>query len=247
MATPYRQIRALYDDDTITVYQAYGNAIATAAVENQKLNASPSFRTGSRMTWIKPSWAWMLYRAGYSYKDAGQARILALRMKHSDFIGLLEKGVLTTHPPHQQEQEQHTSENKKTKEREKSSDVKIQWDPERTVRLDKLEYRSIQIGIPGALTEDWVENLIVGIEDVTERARDLKKVIDERPEVTDQELVELGLVPSERPFEIPEELQRALGMIWLGEGQKSRVDSDRVCAWVSHSSRMLQAYGTLDY
>jgi hypothetical protein len=44
---PYRQIRALYDDETITV-------------EHQKLNASPDFKLG-RMTWIKPSWCWMMF------------------------------------------------------------------------------------------------------------------------------------------------------------------------------------------
>lgn len=52
---PYRQIRALYDDDTVTVYQAYKRSIADAAVKQQRLNASPDFRPG-RMTWIKPSW-----------------------------------------------------------------------------------------------------------------------------------------------------------------------------------------------
>lgn len=55
----YRQIRALYDTETITVYQAYSAAIATAAVTAQKLNASPDFKP-NRMTWIKPSWAWMM-------------------------------------------------------------------------------------------------------------------------------------------------------------------------------------------
>jgi hypothetical protein len=57
---PYRQIRAIYDDETITVYQAYSPSIATTAVEHQKLNASPDFKLG-RMTWIKPSWCWMMY------------------------------------------------------------------------------------------------------------------------------------------------------------------------------------------
>ncbi len=59
-STPYRQIRALYDDETITVYQAYCPSIALAAVEKQKLNASPNFKLG-RMTWIKPSWCWMMF------------------------------------------------------------------------------------------------------------------------------------------------------------------------------------------
>jgi hypothetical protein len=56
----FRQIRALYDDETITVYQAYSASIATAAVREQKLSASPDF-SYSRMTWIKPSWTWMMF------------------------------------------------------------------------------------------------------------------------------------------------------------------------------------------
>jgi hypothetical protein len=59
-SVPYRQIRAVFDDGTITVYQAYSASIAVAAVEKQKLNASPDFKLG-RMTWIKPSWCWMMY------------------------------------------------------------------------------------------------------------------------------------------------------------------------------------------
>ncbi|KAK1984439.1 hypothetical protein LZ30DRAFT_711447 [Colletotrichum cereale] len=93
--TPFRQIRACLDEETIAVYQAYTSTIATAAVEAQRLDASPSLKLG-RTTWhVKPSWAWMLYRAGHSFKDVGQERILALKMRHGDFVGLLRKGVLT--------------------------------------------------------------------------------------------------------------------------------------------------------
>jgi len=59
-AIPYRQIRADYDEDSITVYQAYSESIAKAAVKEQKLYASPDF-SFNRMTWIKPSWCWMMY------------------------------------------------------------------------------------------------------------------------------------------------------------------------------------------
>ncbi|KAK3319091.1 hypothetical protein B0H66DRAFT_256764 [Apodospora peruviana] len=215
--TPYKQIRALYDDEIITVYQAYNTQIASAAVAAQKLDASTKFRIGSRMTWVKPSWAWMLYRAGYSYKDPGQERILAIKMRHADFVGLLARGVLTPHATGKTstsdpDNDQGSADKQKDK-REKSSDVKIQWDPERTVRLEKLEYRSIQIGIPGALTPRWAEEMIVGIEDVTDKARELKRVLDERPGVTDEELVDMELVPVERPFEISEELQKSLRMV----------------------------------
>ena len=226
--TPYRQIRALYDDETITVYQAYNSAIASAAVAAQKLHASPKFRP-TRMTWIKPSWAWMLYRAGYSYKDPGQERILALKMRHADFVGLLEKAVLTTEhaaagspagPSGESRGDELDSEatGKKGRKRHrgpenKSPDVKVQWDPERTVRLGRLEYRSIQIGIPAAVSPEWTEKWIVSIEDVTEKARGLKRVLDERSDVTNAELVEMGLVPVERPFDVSEALQQSLRMI----------------------------------
>lgn len=56
---PYRQIRALYDKTTITVYQAYPSTIALPALASQSLSASPDFNP-TRMTWIKPSWCWMM-------------------------------------------------------------------------------------------------------------------------------------------------------------------------------------------
>ncbi|KAK2060251.1 hypothetical protein LY76DRAFT_419668 [Colletotrichum caudatum] len=193
--TPLRQIRALFDEESITVYQAYNSTIATAAVEFQRLDASPSFKT-TRMTWIKPSWAWMLYRAAYSFKDPGQERLLALKMRHGDFVGLLRKGVLA----------HRGSENRN------GGGVKIQWDPERDVRLERLPHRSIQIGIPPDICRDWVATMIVGIEDVTARARELKRVLEERPGVGDGELVDLGLLPAEKEFEVPKDVEELLDM-----------------------------------
>ncbi|RKU47482.1 hypothetical protein DL546_001212 [Coniochaeta pulveracea] len=218
MAPPHRQIRAQYDDETITVYQAYNSTIASAAVAQQQLDASPHFRT-TRMTWIKPSWAWMLYRCGYSYKDPGQERVLALKMRHADFLRLLERGVLSHAPDPGSRNggvttavsnlpEARTS----GQERQKPTTVRIQWDPERTVRLEKLDYRSIQIGIPGSHMAEFIA-AIVGIEDVTDKARKLKRILDESPGVTDQELLDMGLVPVERLFELPDDLQKTLGMV----------------------------------
>ncbi|KAK1482409.1 integral membrane protein [Colletotrichum tamarilloi] len=193
--TPFRQIRAHFDDETITIYQAYNAAIAEAAVTAQKLDASPNFKL-TRMTWIKPSWAWMLYRAGYSYKDRGQERILAIKMTHAGFIDLLRHSVLT-----------HGGDMHKGDGR-----VRVQWDPERNVRLEKLPYRSIQIGISAGICGAWVAEGIIGIEDVTARARELKRVLDERPDVGDDELLALGLVPTEKEFSVPEDVGDILGI-----------------------------------
>jgi hypothetical protein len=196
MTTPYRQIRALYDEQTITIYQAYSETIAKAAVAAQKLNVSPSFKL-TRMTWIKPSWAWVCYRAGYSYKDSRQARILALTMKHENFLELLRRAQLS----HGLEEG--------TKD---GTAVRVQWDPERTPALEKLPYRSIQIGIPADLSKTWVEEWIVEIEDVTEKARGLKVFLDEHPDADLDSLVAEGLVPEERVYDVPEDVQKVLAM-----------------------------------
>ncbi|OAL49600.1 hypothetical protein IQ07DRAFT_644751 [Pyrenochaeta sp. DS3sAY3a] len=214
--TPYRQIRAHTTPTTITVYQAYNTAIASAAVSAQKLNASPKFSV-TRMTWIKPSWAWMLYRSGYSYKDKGQERILALHMRRDAFLELLSKSVVASHATGTG-----TGEAVERDAKGKATLVRVQWDPERSVRLEKLGYRSIQIGVPGALMPLFVEG-IERIEDVTERARELKGVLDERGDVGEEELRERGLVLEEGVVEVGEELKRVLRMDWVegGEGGES--------------------------
>ncbi|KAK8097135.1 hypothetical protein PG999_013079 [Apiospora kogelbergensis] len=219
---PYRQIRALHDAETITVYQAYNADIASQAVAQQKLDASPRFKKGTRMTWIKPSWCWMMYRSGYSYKDRNQERILALRMRHEHFLELIRRGVLshnmhrsgTALPAGVVEDGQRGARPAPAEE-----EVRIQWDPERSARLSKLEYRSIQIGVPAALQSRWVDEWIVSIEDVTEQARELKRVLDEEVKegkepvaTTDEELVDRGLLPDEAEFLVPRALQEVLGM-----------------------------------
>ncbi|PSN67273.1 ATP-dependent RNA helicase DHX8 [Corynespora cassiicola Philippines] len=200
---PYRQIRAKYDDATITVYQAYNHGIATAAVRAQRLDASSSFST-TRMTWIKPSWAWMLYRSGYSYKDPGQSNILSLDLKRDVFLGLLRKSVV---------ERGQVGQRKGVAERKRSENVRVQWDPERDVRLERLPYRSIQIGVPGALVGELVDG-IVKIEDVTEVARELKRLLDdtETDQWADTELVRRGLVPEEEEFVVDAELKKLLRM-----------------------------------
>jgi hypothetical protein len=69
-------IRAAYNNDTITVYQAFNERIATLAINNQTF-VSPPFKK-ERMTWIKPSFLWMMYRAGWGTKE-NQEHILYAR------------------------------------------------------------------------------------------------------------------------------------------------------------------------
>src|SRR5215210_4064137 len=87
-----KQIRALYDEHTITVYQAYNSEIAQSAVENQKF-VSPPYKL-DRMTWIKPSFLWMMYRSGWASKQ-GQEHILKIKIKREGFEWALKNSCLS--------------------------------------------------------------------------------------------------------------------------------------------------------
>ena len=62
----FSKIRAEQDEEGVYFYQAFNSAIADYAVENQRFGGD-DFKP-IRMTWIKPSFAWVLYRSGYATK-----------------------------------------------------------------------------------------------------------------------------------------------------------------------------------
>jgi hypothetical protein len=78
---PYHEVRAAFSDATVRVYQAYSPAIADKAVAEQGF--APPF-SRERMTWIKPSFTWMMYRSGWAEKE-GQERILAIDILRNGF------------------------------------------------------------------------------------------------------------------------------------------------------------------
>jgi hypothetical protein len=154
-----------WDGDGVYVYQAYSQAIGDWAIKHQLLGG-PAWKP-ARMTWIKTSFAWMLYRSGYGLKP-GQTQVLKINLSHETLAHLLSfcKCVDT-----------HKDTNKKMKEEQTGrGDGRVQWDPERDLfqasggePLRMLRQRSIQIGLAGGLSEYYV-NHILSIEDVTELA-----------------------------------------------------------------------------
>ena len=63
----------------------------------------------------------------------------------------------------------------------KKSDIRCQWDPERDVFGNPLEYRSIQLGLRGDAVKKYVNEWIVNISDITDYVKELndKKSIGE--------------------------------------------------------------------
>ncbi|MFI6763399.1 DUF4291 domain-containing protein [Micromonospora sp. NPDC050417] len=185
MTVPARQIRALHTTDTITVYQAFSPAIAEPALAAGRFVA-PFKR--ERMTWIKPSFLWMMYRCGWAEKP-GQERVLAVEITRDGFAWALAHACLSHF-----DRDQHTDRAAWARQL-KTSPVRVQWDPERSLRLGALPYRSLQVGLSGEAVHRYVDEWTVTITDVTptvRRIRELLRAGDERGAT--------ALLPEERPY-----------------------------------------------
>src|SRR5687767_2393812 len=91
MIPPERQVRARHDDRIVRVYQAYDDAIADAALAAGTFR--PPFRRG-RMTWIKPSFTWMMYRSGWGTKP-DQVRVLGIDLLRRGFDAALAQACVS--------------------------------------------------------------------------------------------------------------------------------------------------------
>ncbi|RFB82132.1 hypothetical protein B5K08_30965 [Rhizobium leguminosarum bv. trifolii] len=164
---PEHQIRAVYNEQTIRVYQAYSDQIADAALR-QGAFVSPPFKI-DRMTWIKPSFLWMMYRAGWGLKDAGQARILAIDISREGFEWALRHSCLS-HPDESMSKDEWL----RVKE---ATPVRIQWDPDRDLQLQPQTHRAIQIGLSKQAVELYVQQWIERITDITSDAHDIHALV----------------------------------------------------------------------
>jgi hypothetical protein len=151
-------IRAALSENTVRVYQAFRPEIANAALEAGTF--VPPFSM-SRMTWIKPSFNWMMYRCGFARK-VGQGVVLGIDITRAGFEWALEHAVLShydssIHSSHDEWQNSLAD-----------APVRIQWDPERDWRLNILQgVRAIQIGLSGEAVTRYVNEWIVRLENVT--------------------------------------------------------------------------------
>ena len=162
----YREVRADFDRDSIVMYQAYNDAIADAALRAGRFVAPFSF---GRMTWIKPSYLWLMERSGWGTKF-NQIRILAVRISRAGWDAALAQGVLTSYEPEI---------NRSREEWRESFDtaaVHVQWDPERSIHGKTLDHRAIQVGISRTLIGDYVSTWVQEIRDLTELADKVRRL-----------------------------------------------------------------------
>jgi hypothetical protein len=152
------------------------------------------------MTWIKPSFLWMMYRSGWGTKP-GQTRVLAIDMTREGFEWALEHACLSHYEPG-------TYASKASWEALKAeASVRIQWDPERDASLRQLEHRAIQIGLSGKAVKLYVTDWIVGIIDISEQCQEIHEL-----QKTGKSFAAAALLPREHPYTISDELKKIIGI-----------------------------------
>jgi hypothetical protein len=191
-----RQVRAVFTTETITVYQAYPAEIAEPALLAGRF-VQPFTR--DRMTWIKPSFLWMMYRCGWAEKP-GQERVLAVEMTRTGFEWALAHACLSHFDPIRYGSPEAWS------RQLRASPVRVQWDPERSLQLTPLSYRSLQVGLSGEALDRYVDDWIVSIEDVTSRARTIRDLVR-----AGAEAAAAASLPAERVYPLAAEIGSVIG------------------------------------
>jgi len=197
VTTRSREVRATFTTGAVIVYQAYGHDIADASLAAGRFSG-PFSR--SRMTWIKPSLLWACYRSGWATKPA-QERLLEVTLSRQGFDALLSTACLASF-----EADVHGT-REGFKEQLTSSPNRVQWDPERGLRLEEMpSVRSLQLGIGSACVPDFVDTHCLQIRDLTE----LTHTIRDRVEAGDVEAAH-RLLPQTSVYPLPAEVARRLG------------------------------------
>ncbi|MZD06321.1 DUF4291 family protein [Streptomyces sp. SID5785] len=186
-----QQIRARHTDDTLTVYQAYRPEIGLAAVREGRF---PETWKRDRMTWIKPSFLWMMYRCGWAAKE-GQETVLAVEITREGFEWALRHASLSHYQPGLHE------DLASWKRELRRAPARVQWDPERDLHLDPLPHRSLQLGLSGEAVRRYADVWTVSLTDVTPLAHEIHGLV----RAGDTEGA-ARLLPQERAYPVPEGL-----------------------------------------
>ncbi|MBB0233005.1 DUF4291 domain-containing protein [Streptomyces calidiresistens] len=187
---PRYRIRASHTERTVTVYQAYPPAIGLPAARD---GFFPATWKRDRMTWIKPSFRWMMYRCGWGRKQ-GQETVLAVEISRAGFEWALRHACLSHHVPGPH------GDRAAWRADLRVSPVRVQWDPERDLDLRPLPHRSVQVGLGPEAARRYADEWILGIRDLTPLAREIHGLVraGRREEAA-------ALLPEERPLPLPDD------------------------------------------
>jgi len=192
-----RHILAQFDAETIVVYQAYRPGIARYAVANGHFGGS-KFDFG-RMSWIKPTFLWMMYRSGWATKE-NQETVLAVRIRRAGFEEILRQAVPSTYCS------ELYADKFVWQKSLSDSCVRLQWDPDHDPRGEKLPRRAIQLGLRREVLESYGGSWIVSIEDITD-------FVHEQHAALNSQGVDALMTPKEEVYPVEDSaIRRGLGL-----------------------------------
>ncbi len=153
-----KQIIGRLEGENIIVYQAFNPNIAKYAVQHQKFGGEHySF---NRMSWIKPGFLWMMYRAGWASKEH-QQHILAITISLKHFETILNEATISSF-----DNEIYATHDDWKSELAKT-EVRLQWDPDHDPFGNKQERKAIQLGMKGKVLKKFCTEWVIKIEDIT--------------------------------------------------------------------------------
>jgi Domain of unknown function (DUF4291) len=139
-----------------------------------------TFEARGGTTWLVPSFRWAAYGSGNGSKP-GRERILAVDLTRNGFEEAIARSI-------------------------GGGPVLVRWDAERDLDHTALNFETIRIGLTGDVLDDYADEWITAIGDVTPVMRDISGLL-----ATDQLHKAVKLVPHEPPYPLSEDLAKAIG------------------------------------
>jgi hypothetical protein len=161
-------IIAQFDKDSVIVYQAFNDAIAKYAVDNQRFGGD-SYDFG-RITWLKPSFLWMMYYSGWA-RNENQENVLAIRVSKQGFEHILRHAVMSKFV-----RSIHSDQESWEKQLAQSG-VHLRWESYHDLFGDKTERKAARIGLSGQELRRFNEEWILEIRNITDFVKEQQALV----------------------------------------------------------------------
>src|SRR6185312_411311 len=161
-------IIAQSDKESIIIYQAFKDTIADFAVKNQYFGGEDY--DFNRMTWLKPSFLWMMYYSGWAKKE-DQENVLAIRISRKGFDEILGYAVMSTF------YKSIYDTNEAWEKQLDNTDIQLQWEPYHDLFGNKTDRKAVKIGLKGGMLQKYNEKWILEIQNITPYVKEQQELI----------------------------------------------------------------------
>lgn len=181
-----RKLKAVYDANSIRVYQLCTTKEAQRAVRDNSLD----HLADHKKIWIQPSFGWSAVRSGYGSK----MQVIQVDITKDGFLYMLEKGCLSRFEPntvHPTKQE--------WDERRKDASVAVQWEADLDIEGNVLGYDCLRLSLTGEAQKRYVQDWVVNAYDATKQIHEIWNILGHGWDYDD------GKLPNEVDYPLSDE------------------------------------------